>query len=863
MPHDDVPPAPEMVAAFESTYLPGHGVDVTETSAHDRRWAEDLDAVAAAGVRRLRYPLLWHRIEPVPGRYDWSRTDAVMEHLQARGLEPVLDLLHHTSYPEWLDDGFRDRRFAGAYLDYATAVARRYPHVREYTLVNEPFATLFLAGHEALWPPYDHGVEGFARLLGNVLPALSTAAARWRELLPHARHTWVDTAEHHQGAGEAQAAYAALAADRRHVVLDLALGRHLDLDRPFLSRLVEAGGAPLLELEPLQVDVLGLDYYSHSEWWYDEQGARAPSPHPVGFAAVARQYSERYGLPMLLSETNVRGTPADRVSWLRYMLQQYREAVADGVPLDGFCWFPTVDSCDWDSLLARPAGRPDPVGVLSLGPGGERVRTLFTEAWEAAAAGAPPEELPAYRFQAPCSTELAGFTAGLASWPWQEPPDTPSAGPILVPAGPPHPTQQHQTDDERCTVPTDDDHDLTGLGDLEDMTAGTPRDHADDVGDPPAGRDLVVLSHLRWPWVWQRPQHLVSRFAAARATSGARTWFVEEPVLGDVTEPRLEHEEVDGLTRVWLRVPGAPGDESHVGFDVGSASGYGLLLADMLEAAGRGRPDVLLYSPMALDVAEALEPAHLFYDVMDDLASFAKAPPGMVLRQRRALQEADVVFTGGRSLHQGVLPHRTGPCHLFASGVETAHYERSVQLRRPHDRKVAGYVGVVDERLDLNLLAGLAAALPGWTVRVVGPTAKIEPADLPQADNLAYPGMVAYADLPEVMAGFDVALMPFALNEATRAISPTKTLEYLAAGLPVVSTRVPDVVAGYTGLVHLVDDAQEMAAACEEVVTHDPASRADRLRSVARLHEWDVIASSMAALMSGVREAALADGARA
>ena len=258
---------------------------------------------------------------------------------------------------------------------------------------------------------------------------------------------------------------------------------------------------------------------------------------------------------------------------------------------------------------------------------------------------------------------------------------------------------------------------------------------------------------------------------------------------------------------------------------------------------------MLLYTPMAYEVAQVLEPGYLAYDVMDDLASFKNAPQGLRLRQRRLLAEADVVFTGGRSLHRSVSAHRKQNCHLFPSGVDVAHYARAVRLRRPRPQRVAGYVGVIDERLDLELLAELAETLPDWTIRVVGPVAKIEPDSLPQAPNLEYPGQVDYAELPAVMAEFDVALMPFALNEATRSISPTKTLEYLAAGLPVVSTRVPDVVADYSGIVHLADNAAEFAAGCQEVVQHSAADRGRRLHPIAVRQEWDTIAAAMVDLM--------------
>ena len=421
------------VGAFETTYLPGHGVDVAETTGHDRQWRDDLDAMLDAGVTTLRYPLRWHRLEAERGRFDWSESDAVLEHLRGRGAHVVLDLVHHTSYPDWLSDGFRDRRFGGAFLRYAEAVAQRYPWLSSYTLFNEPFATLFLAGSEGLWPPYDRGTKGFVRLLRSVLPALSEASRCWSELLPDAAHVWVDTCEHHVGTPGAPAAYAATANDRRHVVLDLALGHDLDLDRPFLRELVAAGGEPLLHLPPVRVDRLGLDYYCHSEWFYDERGSHSPSPSPVGFAALAEQYGARYGLPMLLSETNVRGLPSDRASWLRYVLEQYELAVSRGVPLEGFCWFPYVDSCDWDSLLARPAGRADPVGVVNLRPDGERARTVFTDVWEAAAAGRPLAELPAYRFQPPCDEQLRGLMPQMAHWDWQDPPPLEAVPPVHLP----------------------------------------------------------------------------------------------------------------------------------------------------------------------------------------------------------------------------------------------------------------------------------------------------------------------------------------------------------------------------------------------------------------------------------------------
>ncbi|NKX54033.1 glycosyltransferase [Arthrobacter sp. E918] len=774
-----------------------------------------LHRLRSAGADLVRYPLRWHRIEQAEGHFDWTSTDAELALLRELGFDPVVDLVHHTSYPAWLSDGFRDRRFGPAYVRYAAAVAARYPWLQHYTLFNEPFATLFLAGHEALWPPYDHGMDGFVRLLRNVLPALAEAASIWSGELPGARHVWVDTCEHHAGTAGAPARYAALANDRRHIVLDLAMHHDLDESRPFLGGVLRAGAADLLQLPPLRIDVLGLDYYAHSEWWYDEAGGHAPSPHPLGFAAVAQQYGDRYGLPMMLTETNLRGLPPDRASWLRHMLEQYDQAAARGVDLRGFCWFPVLDSCDWDSLLARPAGRRDPVGILGPEPGGLLARNTFTAAWEAAVAGAGARALPAYRFQAPCDAQLAGFLPLMKHWPWQDPPADETIPPLSVSGKEPIMTNTQVA-------------------------------------------DLVVFSHLRWDWVWQRPQHLVTRFA--KKLEPARTWFVEEPVPGDVAGPVLRRQDCGAVTRVWLEIPRHPGQPAAPGFGAPGAEAYGALVRDLLAGLHRPvRPTAFLFTPMAFDAAMTLDPGLLCYDVMDDLAAFAHAPEGLRLRQRRLLAEADIVFAGGRTLYRSVLEHRNHGCHLFPSGVDGAHYARSRQLRAAGGQraaKVAGYVGVIDERLDLELVAGLASALPDWTIQMVGPVAKIDPAGLPRAANIEYPGMAAYAELPAVMAGFDVALMPFALNEATRSISPTKTLEYLAAGLPVVSTPVADVVAGYPGIVHFAADAPGFARACLEAAQQPLLERDRKSAELRARHDWDAIAAAMLALMDTAATAA-------
>jgi len=356
--------------------------------------------------------------------------------------------------------------------------------------------------------------------------------------------------------------------------------------------------------------------------------------------------------------------------------------------------------------------------------------------------------------------------------------------------------------------------------------------------------ELVVFSHLPWTFVWQRPQHLISRLARER-----RTWFVEEcKVVPGLEEPRLCVERRRPVTRVWLEVGGR---ERLAGFDDPDAAVYPEAVAELL--GSHPTRTVWAYTPMALPLLERLDRSLLVYDVMDDLASFAFASPAMRSNQAELLRRADLVFTGGRSIHAGIAGRTQAPVHLFPSGVEPEHYAAARAHRRPRERPVAGYVGVIDERIDLDLVAGLAERLPGWDLQMVGPVFKVAPEDLPRAPNLQYPGIQPYEKLPEIMGGFDVALMPFALNDATRSISPTKTLEYLAADLPVVSTRVPDVGADFGAVVDLRDDAAGFAAACEHVLI-GAAERRAKVRPLLHVHHWDTIAARMQAHMDAALE---------
>jgi glycosyltransferase involved in cell wall biosynthesis len=326
-----------------------------------------------------------------------------------------------------------------------------------------------------------------------------------------------------------------------------------------------------------------------------------------------------------------------------------------------------------------------------------------------------------------------------------------------------------------------------------------------------ASVDLLCLSHLRWNFVFQRPQHLMTRFARGR-----RVFFVEEPVAADGPEHLVVTRSPEG---VLVATPHLPAGQTAAE----AIAAQRALLDAMLAEHGIRRYALWYYTPMALAFTRHLSPVATAYDCMDELSAFANAPPELLHREAELLRRADVVFTGGQSLYESKRD-RHPRVFAFPSSVDVAHFARA---RRPVDepadlraipRPRLGFFGVVDERMDLELVGAVARARPDWHLVVLGPIAKIAPESLPGAANLHWLGQKRYDELPAYVAGWDVALMPFARNDATRFISPTKTPEYLAAGRPVVSTSIRDVVRPYgeRGLVRIADDPGAFVRAIEE-----------------------------------------------
>lgn len=372
---------------------------------------------------------------------------------------------------------------------------------------------------------------------------------------------------------------------------------------------------------------------------------------------------------------------------------------------------------------------------------------------------------------------------------------------------------------------------------------------------------ILVLAHLGWDFVWQRPQHILSRLARHYPVI-----YINEPQVSPTPEgqPQLRIVAEDGgLTAYQPRFPDRADvldnwREVFVALARDAMLRHGWLRVEG-DRETLTRPVILwFYTPIPVYALDSLPHDLVVYDVMDQLANFKGAAKDLPQREARLLQYADVVFTGGRSIYEARLGRHTN-LHLFASGVDPAHFAQALAPQTPVapeivgcGHPVLGYYGVIDERTDIDLLRQVATERPDWSIVMVGPVAKIDVNALPLLPNIHYVGQQPYSRLPNFLKGFDVCLMPFAMNEATRYISPTKTLEYMAAHKPIVSTPVPDVVANWGHAVYIADDAAGVIRAVDEIGAESEAARAARLAAydaIVDRNTWDTIAAEMRRLI--------------
>lgn len=355
--------------------------------------------------------------------------------------------------------------------------------------------------------------------------------------------------------------------------------------------------------------------------------------------------------------------------------------------------------------------------------------------------------------------------------------------------------------------------------------------------DGPQTYDMVVFCHLRWQFVYQRPQHIISRMAKEY-----KVLFIEEPIAFEpgeensgnliiindnlhVLQPR-----VSNINKIKNIIPQFVSN-NHVDF------GW-------------------FYSAAFVPLLEEFNFNTIVYDCMDELSMFKGAPSELIVLEKFLLSNAHIVFTGGKSLYESKKIHHKN-VYCFPSSVDREHFEKAMNgVIVPDDiacisHPVVGYFGVIDERLDLELIREAAETHPDISFAMIGPLAKISEEDLPRLENIHYLGMKSYEILPNYLKAFAIAMMPFALNDATKFISPTKTLEYIAAGKPIISTPIKDVVRDFNHCVTIVENAQEFSDAILFILeNHHDLSLEFEYEEILEKTSWNKTVEKMSLLIS-------------
>lgn len=317
--------------------------------------------------------------------------------------------------------------------------------------------------------------------------------------------------------------------------------------------------------------------------------------------------------------------------------------------------------------------------------------------------------------------------------------------------------------------------------------------------EQPQNYDMIVFCHLRWQFVYQRPQHLISRMSKSM-----KVLLIEEPIAFEA-----EQENTANLIIV--------NDNLHILQPrVQSIEAIANVLPQYIK--DKNISTGWFYSASFSPLLDAFQFETIVYDCMDELTLFKGAPEHLIHQEKYLMANADIVFTGGKSLYESKKQNHSN-VYCFPSSVDERHFAQALNgIEIPADianvqSPVVGYFGVIDERIDLKLLHETALKLPKVSFVIIGPLAKIDQADLPKEENIYYLGMRSYNELPNYIKGFDIAMMPFAINDATKYISPTKTLEYMAAGKPIISTKITDVVRDYSNCVSLIETADDFCDA--------------------------------------------------
>ncbi len=590
---------------------------------------------------------------------------------------------------------------------------------------------------------------------------------------------------------------------------------------------------------------------------------------------------------MMLTETSVDGQPINREIWLENTIDAIRRLRDEGIPMLGLIWWPLLDQMDWDGAMTHRIGKIHQVGLFSLHrqPDGalqRRATPLVQQFKDAAAAGearigkltfVAASDRGRYHAGPPCHQRRVGrrgHQQRLGRRRQRAGTRLPSNGAKGNGAN-----GNGRTNGQGFGEESSDVTDSAGNSAVAEMAGSRLSDPAAGLSSQvTAGQSdlstespasvaieehrttdrygIVVFSHLRWGFVWQRPQQFLSRFAKKHPIL-----FIEEPFFdrAEGAEPELMFHNV--MPNVTVVCPHCPGSWA------GRKDMPKVLLAWAKEAVSAmnengefDRPILWYYSPM--DSAWSLghfENRGIVYDSMDELSQFTGARARLIDNERRLMHYADIVFTGGYELYLKKTKMHPN-VHFFGCGVEFSHFHKAQEpgtaippdidfMRRP----ILGWFGVVDERVDYQMVGEMARLRPEWSFAMVGPVVKVDPNLLPVFPNLYWLGGRDYQVLPNYCRAFDVNMMCFAINAATEFINPTKALEYMATGKPIISTPVKDVIRQYSDLVEIARTAEEFVLTAERLMQHPDKEKIARGVEKAKRSSWEGTVATMQGLI--------------
>lgn len=835
-------------AGVECSFLPHLDIDQYRWTQHDRYWKDDFRrAVEETGVTTYRYCFPWHVLEPRRGMFDWRYADERVAFFDRLGVELYLDVMHFGT-PVWLKQAVGDVEFPEALESFTHALVDRYKgSIHTWCPINEPLVSALFSGDFGFWPPHARKWRGYMPVLSRVAQAVSRGIRAIRRADPQATVLYVDTAENYKTRFPSLESEVQRRNLRRFVMYDLVMGR-VDHRHPLFDWLTSYGFNELdidwLRANPQQPDIIGLDYYPHGDWQLDLVNGsirQKRADAPAGLYKVAVEYYNRYGIPLMLTETSVDGQPLAREIWLDQMIDACAQLRAEGIPMLGMIWWPLIDSIDWDGALTHRVGKIHEVGLYSLtretdGRLARQVTPLAARYAEALREGDARVG------------ELVYIAQPIESTDEQLPPLRTTDADVLPHADPGAPVNGNGAVAmvERDPAP--------GLG-AEPVVAAQPE--LTSAAGPDAIRatdryGIVVFSHLRWGFVWQRPQQFLSRFARKH-----EILFVEEPMftLPEDQPPRLEtHRVMPNVTVAALHLP--PSWNRNPQLPELLRHSTRQAIDQMNESGAFDKPLLWYYSPMGASWSLGwFENRGIVYDCMDELSQFTGAPPALVENEQRLMKAADVVFTGGYELG-GKKRQQHDNVHTFGCGVEYSHFSRAQNRDAavPPDidfvaRPILGWFGVIDERVDYAMIGEMSRKRPDWSFCLVGPVVKVDPAHLPHCPNLFWLGSRDYQQLPDYCRAFDVCMMPFAMNKSTEFINPTKGLEYMATGRPIVSTPVRDVVRQWSDICRIASTADEFIAAADEALNNPDRTRIEKGLALAKENSWERTVEKMQELI--------------